>query len=268
MTKVNLPLAVSVDAASTIPTPGLGAIGVLGDHSHDFPIASATQALTRVDSSNVFHGLGVDVVALLTEGSTAHTCRAGEMVFREGDPAGSYLLVVSGEIEVFRYCYSGEERVFQVFGEGRTVAEPAMFMPHGRYPACARGRKLTHFYRLRRESLVAACRTSTELAMRMLAAISQNLYNQVNKVDWLTSSSASERLANYLLSLKGEKGSVVHLPFSRRQLAAHLGIRTETLSRLFADWAARGYVAGARNTWELRNEAYLKALASPAQRSF
>lgn len=204
----------------------------------------------------------------LLRGATAYCYEAGELVFREGDAATSYLLVETGEVEVFRYSHSGEERVFRVFEAGRTVAEAAMFMPHGRYPMCARSRSESRLYRLRRDSLLSACHSHPDLAMHMLATLSQALYMQVNKVDWISSSSASERLANYLLGLKSRQGNRVELPLSQRQLAGHLGIRAETLSRLLTDWQARGYVAGRRNAWELRDETYLRKLASPAQRSF
>lgn len=216
-----------------------------------------------------FQRLDAAALNALLEGATLRCHEAGDLIFREGDVASAYLLVETGEVEVFRYSHSGEERVFQVFEAGRTVAEAAMFMPHGRYPMCARARTAIRIYRLQRDSLLATCRSHPELAMHMLALLSQALYMQVNKVDWFSSSSASERLANYLLGLKGRSVSnTVQLPLSQRQLAAHLGIRAETLSRLFTDWQTRGYVAGRRNEWELRDEAYLKALASPAQRSF
>jgi len=224
--------------------------------------------LSLVRPTSPFHGLDPGVLVALERGAVEQDTRAGEMLFREGDVASFYLFVHCGEVEVLRYCHSGEERVFHVFEAGRTVAEAAMFMPHGRYPMCARARGPARLYRLRRESLLAACREHPVLAMRMLSTLSHALYKQVNMVDWLTSSSASERLANYLLNLKPGEGGAVHLPLSRRQLAAHLGIRPETLSRLFADWAERGYVSGRRNDWKLCDIEHLTRLASPAQRSF
>lgn len=231
-----------------------------------FEAGSRCEALLR--RTRLFGSFDAVVREQVADGATAHYSEAGDVLFREGAEASTYLLVETGEVEVYRYCHNGEERVFQVFEEGRTVAEAAMFMPHGRYPMCARSRTATRLYRLQRESLLAACRAEPELAMHMLSVLSQALYTQVNKVDWLTSSSASERLANYLLNLQPGDDGFVHLPLSQRQLASHLGVRAETLSRLFTDWQARGYVAGKRNAWELRDEAYLRKLASPAQRSF
>ena len=281
MTKVNSQKAMPVvcgGGVSAIGLAGAGAPAVCGGEGGVFrgtggPALRGVVALNGrcevlLGKARLFRELDAEVLRLLAAHATAHYCEPGELLFREGDEAKAYLLVESGDVEVFRYCHNGEERVFQVFEAGCMVAEAAMFMPHGRYPMCARSRSATRLYRLRRESLLAACRARPELAMHMLAALSHALYMQVNKVDWFTSSSASERLANYLLNLKPYDGNTVQLPLSQRQLASHLGVRAETLSRLLTDWQARGYVAGKRNAWELLDEAYLRKLASPAQRSF
>ncbi|NLC37210.1 MAG: Crp/Fnr family transcriptional regulator [Alcaligenaceae bacterium] len=222
-------------------------------------------ALARV---RPFQGLDPAALNLLCEGAILQAYEPGDSVFREGDAALAYFLVADGEVDVLRYSLSGEERVFFVFGAGKTVAEAAMFMPHGRYPMCVRARTPARLYRLRRDKLLAACRSFPDLAMQMLNLLSQTIYVQVNKVDWFASSTAAERLANYLLGLEACSENRVHLPLSQRQLATHLGVRAETLSRLLTDWQARGYVAGRRNEWELRDKARLEELASAAQRSF
>ena len=193
---------------------------------------------------------------------------AGQILFNEGDEARYCLLVDSGQVEILRYSQNGDERVFNVFEPGQMVAEAAMFMPHGRYPMCARAKGAARVYKLSRSSLQEACRRWPELAMNMMAGLSSALYAQVNKVDWISASSAAERLANYLLNLQARQGENIQLPLNQRQLAAHLGIRAETLSRLFTDWQARGYVSGKRSDWQVHDQAHLRRLASPAQRSF
>ncbi|WYX19709.1 helix-turn-helix domain-containing protein [Achromobacter xylosoxidans] len=84
----------------------------------------------------------------------------------------------------------------------------------------------------------------------------------------MTSSSAPERLANYLMGLRERQGDMVTLPLNQRQLAAHLGIRAETLSRLLNDWQTQGHVSGKRREWILHTPAYLEKLATTAKRPF
>lgn len=216
----------------------------------------------------LLQGLPIEAIEHLCRDALAQHAYPGQILFDEGDEARYCLLVDSGQVEILRYSQNGDERVFHVFDPGQLVAEAAMFMPHGRYPMCARARGPVHVYKLSRSSLQEACRRWPDLAMNMIAGLSSALYAQVNKVDWISASSAAERLANYLLNLQARQGENIQLPLNQRQLAAHLGIRAETLSRLFTDWQARGYVSGKRSDWKVRDQAHLRRLASPAQRSF
>jgi CRP-like cAMP-binding protein len=213
-------------------------------------------------------GLPPDVAAeLLLDASALHAA-AGQILFREGDEARHYLLVESGQAEVMRYSYNGDERVFRVFEPGQLMAEAAMFMPHGRYPMQARARSDVLCWRLSRKRLHDACRRWPDLALKLLAGMSKAVYDQVNKVDWMTSSSAAERLANYLVGLQESQGSELTLPLSQRQLAGQLGIRPETLSRLLTDWQTQGYISGKRRQWVLHDPAYLAGLSLTARRPF
>jgi CRP-like cAMP-binding protein len=132
----------------------------------------------------------------------------------------------------------------------------------------ARAQSSTVAQRLSRTALRSTCEQHPPLAMRLLESFSQRLYRHVNEVDWLTTSSAAQRLAAYLLKLQEHQGDAVHLPISQRQLAGHLGIRAESLSRLFSEWQQRGLVRGRQRAWELCDLGYLQQLAQAATRTF
>jgi len=160
--------------------------------------------------------------------------RSGEPLFHEGDKATHFLLVEIGCVEVMRYSADGEERVIQQFRSGHLVAEVATFMSHGRYPMSARAKGDTQFLRIPCKNLRQACVQHPMLAMKLLENISMRLYRNINELEWMTASTAAQRLAAYLLDLKedritGEK--MIRLPISQRQLACRLGMRAETLSR-------------------------------------
>ena len=77
----------------------------------------------------------------------------------------------------------------------------------------------------------------------------------------------AQRLAAYLLQLPMTR-AIIGTAFSQRQLAAYLGIRAETLSRLLSEWRARCWIRGEKRIWALIETASLQNLAGGCVRSF
>lgn len=224
--------------------------------------------LLLLSGHRLFAGLPEPLLGELARHTEPEQAGAGALLFHEGEPARHCLMVARGEIELLRYSVDGDERVFKAFGAGQLVAEFAMFMPHGRYPMHARARGEVAAFRVPRAALRQACEADPALAMRMLESLSERLYRSVNEVEWMTASSAPQRLAAYLLEQQQGEGGGVELPLSQRQLAGRLGMRAETLSRLFSEWSQRAYISGRQRKWQLADVPFLRGLASGSVRSF
>ncbi|CAM5180235.1 CRP-like cAMP-binding protein OS=Castellaniella defragrans OX=75697 GN=HNR28_001554 PE=4 SV=1 [Castellaniella defragrans] len=216
----------------------------------------------------LFRDLPAEASALVLRDAATLHIQDGGILFREGADAVEYLYVHSGGVEVLRSTRDQQERVFHIFQPGQILAEAAMFMSHGRYPMQARARGDAVVLCLKRQGLVEACRLCPELAARMLTRLSDRVYHRVNEVEWFSDSTAAQRLADYLLRHADPVQGAVRLPLTQRQLASHLGVRAETLSRLLADWVDQGALSGARRDWTIRNAGFLEALAQPVRRSF
>lgn len=241
---------------------------MMESHAQALPAINAPLSMF-LGKHRLFEGLPAEVLLKLGENAWPHTIEAGEHAFHEGDDATHYLLIISGQLEMVRFSQEGEEHVFQTFGPGSMVADAAMFMPHGRYPMSSRatGGSVT-YWRLSGASLRAACEAYPVMAMRMLRSFSQRLYHRVNEVEWLTSSTAQQRLAAYLVNLSESQGKELTFPQSQRRLAAQLGIRPETLNRLLAEWNSRGWISGGRRTWLVCNSEPLARMAEGKVRPF
>lgn len=231
-----------------------------------FPLANTP--LLHLAAHPMLKDLAPQVLHSLCERAELRQHHDGDTVFHEGDAARHWLLVVRGHVEVVRFGCDGSERVYHRFGTGECVAEAAMFMAHGRYPMHARAAGSTTVWRLERQALRQACEQHPALALRLLEDFSRRLYHYINEVEWLTVSSAAQRLAAFLLRLSAQQGERLELPSSQRQLAAHLGIRAETLSRLLSEWQARQWLRGERRHWTLVDTAPLQQLAGALARSF
>jgi len=231
--------------------------------------ATATAVVDLLAATRLLTGLPRDVLADLAGNAVLCRHAGGETLFYEGDEARHCLLVAQGAVEVLRYDAAGDERMLHCFLAGELVAEAAMFMPHGLYPMTARTQGDTGVWRILRRALRGACERHPALALRLLESLSLRLYQQVNQVDWLTSSSAPQRLAAYLVAQADRQGGAdIQLPTSQRHLAAHLGVRAETLNRMLAEWQGKGWISGGRRQWRLQDIAPLRALAAPSTRSF
>lgn len=215
----------------------------------------------------------VDVVLALQRACCRIPFQAGDILFREGDSMRYCPLVEHGELQAFRHTYQGDDKVFGQFSRGEWVALAAVFMEHGRFPMNIRALSAGQAILIPRETLHQFCLQRPTLALQLLGNLSQKLYATINQIDWLTSSSAGERLADYLLRLhrtqqSPQQNAQVRLPLNRGQLATQLGIRPETLSRLMAEWQRQGYITCRASHITLCDMNYLSGLAAQAQRPF
>jgi CRP-like cAMP-binding protein len=185
----------------------------------------------------------------------------GEGVFDQGQPADYWYLVLQGRIDTLRYGADGEERVIQHLSAGQLLAPIVMFTPQRRYPVSARAAKASELCRLRRDRLRDACLKHPQLALQILELAAVALGSRIDDVDSLAGCNAAQRLAAYLLQQANVQGMAIELPLSQRQLAAKLGVRAETLSRLLAEWQKNGYVIGRRQHWQLTEPDTLRQLA-------
>ena len=168
--------------------------------------------------------------------------RSGRAIIEERAPCRGFFVVRSGLVRVFRRSPDGRVQVLHHLKPGQSFAEPAL-LNLGHYPAsaCAMARDTTlvevggeHFLRLFRED--------SRIAAAMVGSLSAWLLQLVERVEELSVVSAAARLARYLLRLPSSgplERAAVTLPFSKKDLAAHLSITPETLSRVLRRWRDR-----------------------------
>ncbi|MBB1525460.1 Crp/Fnr family transcriptional regulator [Pectobacterium carotovorum subsp. carotovorum] len=210
-----------------------------------------------------------DVVCELLAKSERLFFRQDDILFREGDKMQHCLLVETGKLQAFRHTYGGDEKIFGQFERGEFVAIAAVFMDHGRFPMNIRAQSDGHTLMIPRQDIHQFCLQRPELALRLLNYLGKKLYSTINQIDWLTSSSAPQRLADYLLRQHHiQQTQHLTLPVSRGQLATSLGMRSETLSRLMSDWKRQGHIIYRGHQVELCDLNYLKELAAEARRTF
>lgn len=226
------------------------------------------QILNWLNQVKLFAGLSKDALIPIIENVSYLQFSNGEIISYEGTPLSGCYLVISGQVEVFRNTYLGEEKIFGLFSHFELVAIAAIFMSHNRFPMTIRAKTDGSALLIEKNSLLQVCKNNPVIMQRLLIRFSTKLYEQINNIDWLTSSTAEQRLAAYLLSLCTKQDYQFSLPISRGQLATKLGMRYETLSRLISAWRKLKIINIEKNNIIILNTTYLNELTLPSQRSF
>ncbi len=210
----------------------------------------------------VFRGLKPETVQHMVAPATVVVLRPHELIMRQDDPATAFFIVIDGCVKLYRNNMSGDETVIEIMTKGDSFAEAVAFTGN-RYLATAEAVSETRIARIPADHIVRCIRQSPDIALGMIASISQHMHHLVQKVEQLKAQSGVQRVAEFLASLSlAEQGHcAVVLPYDKLLIAGQLGLKPESLSRAFAKLRTIGVMVDASHV-EVKDVAKLRQLAN------
>ncbi len=168
----------------------------------------------------------------------------GEIIFNEGEVASAFFIVGQGKVKVFKLSPDGKEQILMIATPGDSFAEAALFAG-GVYPASAQSLEQTELLIVNRERFVSLLGRNPNLAMNLIARLSQLLRQMTILVEGLSLTDVTTRLAHHLIQIASTAGSdtvQLTLPEKKSVLASQLGTIPETLSRSLAKLSRDGII--------------------------
>lgn len=203
-------------------------------------------------------------VERVAEGCRTVTYGKGDQIFRAGEPCRGFFVIHRGSVCLYRLAADGRQHVLHSLYQGQSFAEAAL-LNHGRYPACAEARSAaTELIEVDGAHFQKVLAEDSRLAPAMVGSLCSRLLSLVDRVEELSVISAAARLARFLLRLPSSgplEAAEVTLPMSKKDVAAHLSVTPETLSRTLRQWKERGVVEADGRRLILRDLRVLQALA-------
>jgi CRP/FNR family transcriptional regulator, dissimilatory nitrate respiration regulator len=193
--------------------------------------------------------------------------RRGEVIARRGMPLPGVLALNTGCVKLSLRSAEGDERVLRIVAAGDAFGEPtAMLGKPCLYDAIAlTDAKVVTIPVPSIFSLVARDRRFARFIVLALAARS---YAVLAEFEAATTQRGAQRLAGYLESLQkrnGSRGPTVQLPVSKTVVAALLGMKKETLSRLLRQFTSDGLIGMARREISILDPQRLADCASSSR---
>ncbi|HWL54559.1 MAG TPA: Crp/Fnr family transcriptional regulator [Chthoniobacteraceae bacterium] len=214
-------------------------------------------------SASIFAGLPEEDLEKIAAFAVSKSVAKGEYLFREHEPAVGFYVVRKGIINVHRVASDGREQVIHLFRPGESLAEAAVVSETG-YPADARAIEESEVILIPKRDFLARLHEDTNLALRMLASMSQHLRVLVASIESLKLKDTETRLLHWLLSrcprpLTSEPAEIA-IGTTKAILASELTTRQETLSRIFAKLRDAGHLIVKGRTITVNNPLAFQAV--------
>lgn len=188
-----------------------------------------------VRGAHMFAGLKEDVFERLIQQAERKHYDRGDTIFLQGDVASACFVVIDGWVKLYRLTAAGDEAVVAVFTRGQSFAEAAAFTD-GVYPVSGEAATETTLLAIPCRPLIELIRRDPEVGLAMLGSTSRHLQMLVQQIEQLKAHTGAQRVAEFLISLSEaeEDRCAIGLPYDKALIAGRLGMKPESLSRVFA----------------------------------
>ncbi len=189
--------------------------------------------------------------------------RRGELIAPRGVPLPGVFYLSSGTVKLSLRGPEEEERVLRIVAAGDCFGEPtALIHKPCLYDAFAlTDAKLVV---VPTKAVLGLLDHDRRFARALALALAQRSFAILAEFSAATTQRGAQRLAGYLESLErrnGSRGPTVQLPVSKTVVAALLGMKKETLSRLLRQFTSEGMIGMTRREIAILDPGRLSATA-------
>ncbi len=194
-----------------------------------------------VANCRFFGGLTSGSLARVINTGHVKRYRKGEIVFRQGQACPGVFIVGQGSVRVYKIAPSGKEHVLHFASEGMTFAEVAAI---GQFdcPAYAEALEDTVCVLLPQEPFLNLLRSDHDLCMQLLQGMAGWVRHLIGLLEDIVLRDAAGRVARHLLQHPAAEKKEFALPILKKDLASHLNLTSETLSRTLRRLAESGLI--------------------------
>jgi len=198
----------------------------------------------RLEDLPIFAGHSPEQVRQLTVGSRVVEVRHREAMFKMGDAAQSFGIVLQGAFKLVKATPDGANAIVYFATPGDVLAGLVMASP-GVYPVSAVAMGQSVALRIPRQTFVEAWSKNPEIqqTLRNILFLRMSLMHEQKA---LLKAPLAQKVARELVNLierysdKGE--TFLPIPITRQEIADSVGASVESVIRVMSDWSQNGYL--------------------------
>ena len=188
----------------------------------------------------IFSNLSREEMLEVANITSEKTFEKGEMIYMAGDKGDKLYVIHSGKVKVSRISDIGKEQVIRVLGSGEFMGELSLFSESDLKD---NGEALSKAVMcvIHAEKLKDLMSKYPAISIKIVEELSNRLENVESLIENISIHGVGRRVADILLELADEYGEV-KLNMSKKDLASHIGMSQETLSRKLRNFEEEGLI--------------------------
>lgn len=217
----------------------------------------------------IFSGLEGEGVARLKALMRPITYGKGELIFQEGAPAFGLYIICKGKVKLAKHAVNGKRRILKLIGPGEILGEESLF-GDGVYAAYAKTLEETQARFIGKADFLPLVVRYPAIALKIIEKLARELKGFQSKLMETSYESCKGKVTRLLLSIAEkygvveEEGLSLGLELSRADLAAMVGISTETAIRILSELREENLLAlDGQKKIIILNKHKLQELAEP-----
>ena len=208
-------------------------------------MTSVEASLNELISFPIFAQTPKALILDLCSGARILVSNHRDLLYRFGDEATSFGVVLSGAYKLSKPSPLGEDVIVHFSTPGDVIAAFIMAQPKPVYPVSATAMGPSRFLRLPRETFVSHWKKNPDLILRIQSLLSTRM-NMLQEQKVMARSPLPQRVAGLLISLidktPGTDELTLPLRLTRREIAENLGSSVEAVIRIMSDWSKQGLI--------------------------
>lgn len=188
----------------------------------------------------IFNSLAFDEMIEISMTTTQREYGKGEIIYLEGAHEEKLFIISIGKVKVAKLSEAGKEQIIRVLGPGDFLGELSLFT-QSPLNSNAEALEATTVCIVDGKEINRLIEKRPSIALKLLREMSIRLEKAENQIQALAIQDVEQRLADTLIRM-ADDNNFINLTISKKDLASHIGMSQETLSRKLTIFQNKGWI--------------------------
>ncbi len=177
-----------------------------------------------------------------------------EIIAIEGDQISHIGIILEGTVEIQKNYPSGKTITVTRMKRGKLFGEVIIFSEMKTYPSTVISTDDSKVLFISKPDIINLCRTHTVFLNNFMGLLSNKILFLNAKLRNLSYQTIREKIVSYLLDeYTRQNNLILHIPFSRKEMAEQFGTTRPSLSRELINMKNDGLIDFAKKTIEIKD---------------